>query len=291
MKNLNLDGYTSAEDIIGINIYGGKSLFKGVKETPEEADIIHCDHASECSFYKAGKCLKCRLPFSKNDCVYGKKETAYGYTSRAAKHSAWNHHFHSHPAYAKVHALDNDMTFGVVGDYYCFRTSYSGIKGMIYDEEHPLCDDAWATNHTFFVKKEDVTADFLYKLFTMKPCSLMGGVIADYQKKIVPSMKAEIKMKTPELYAEYEKGFPEEAGVTYIGKKAYIYSLKPGCILKKDGMTFVLTEDRSKLICEEYHSAFAPFKAKKMYLEITIEKDMVCEITSDEQIAEDTILA
>ena len=98
-------------------------------------------------------------------------------------------------------------------------------------------------------------------------------------------------MKALELYAEYEKGFPEEAGVTYIGKKAYIYSLKPGCILKKDGMTFVLTEDRSKLICEEYHSAFAPFKAKKMYLEITIEKDMVCEITSDEQIAEDTILA
>lgn len=282
--------YTKADDIIGINIYGGKSLFRGVKETPEEADIIHCDHASECSFYKAGKCLRCRSFMTNNTCVYGKVETAHGYTSRAAKHSAWNHHFHSHPAYAKVHALDKDVTFGIVGDYYCFCTSYAGIKGKIYDEEHILCDDAWATNHTFFAKKEDVTADFLHKLFTAKPCSLMGGIITDYQKKIVPSMKAEIKMKAPELYAEYEKAYPEEAEITYVGKRAYIYSLKPGCTLKKDGMSFILTEDRSKLICEEYRSAFAPFKAKKMYVEIVVEKDMVYEITNSDQVAEDTVL-
>ena len=42
----NLNQYTNKDDIVSINIYGGKSLFKGCRETPKEADIIHCVGAS-----------------------------------------------------------------------------------------------------------------------------------------------------------------------------------------------------------------------------------------------------
>ena len=44
---------------INVMLYGGKSIFGG-KETPIEADEIFCDRASECTFYKENKCLRCR---------------------------------------------------------------------------------------------------------------------------------------------------------------------------------------------------------------------------------------
>ena len=42
---------------INVNLYGGKSIFKGVKETPLEAEITYCDKCYKCSFYKKGTCF------------------------------------------------------------------------------------------------------------------------------------------------------------------------------------------------------------------------------------------
>ena len=69
---------------INVNLYGGKSIFKGVKEMPLEAEITHCDKCEQCSFYKNGTCFNAGR--WKANCKIGKKEKIRGYTSRASKY-------------------------------------------------------------------------------------------------------------------------------------------------------------------------------------------------------------
>ena len=69
---------------INVMLYGGKSIFGG-KETPIEADEIFCDRASECTFYKENKCLRCRAMLSPS-CQFGSTKYTKGYTSRAKKY-------------------------------------------------------------------------------------------------------------------------------------------------------------------------------------------------------------
>lgn len=282
-----LNQYTDKADIVSINIYGGKSLFKGCREEPKQADIIHCDHAKQCSLYKSGNCLCCRS-LGRSRCIYGKVERVQGYLDRAASNSAWCHHFRSHTAYGKLHLKKNDNHFAVIGDYYFFDTGFVGIKGQVYEKGEPLLREAWTANSMFFVKKEDCTADFLKDLFDAVPYALTGGKINKYQDVIVPSLKADIKKKAAELYAAFEKAYPEDANVTYVGKTAFIHTLKAGCTIHDRNGTFVLSKDRSELSCEAYKSAFLPFGAKHITATVKVTEDMTCVITSDDQVAEDT---
>ena len=74
---------------ININLYGGKSIFKGEREKPLESEITYCDKCDKCSFYKNKTCFNAGR--WKADCKFGKKEKIKGYTSRASKYYDFKH--------------------------------------------------------------------------------------------------------------------------------------------------------------------------------------------------------
>ena len=61
----------------------------------------------------------------------------------------------------------------------------------------------------------------------------MGGVIDEYQKKIVPELIQSLKRVAPEVHKRFIKEYPQyDVEPSYIGKKVFINSLKPNTKFK-----------------------------------------------------------
>ena len=99
---------------INVALYGGKGIFGG-RETPLEADIIHCDKSDVCSFYKQQKCLNLRSPLSPY-CKFGKRQTVKGYTSRAKKYYTFREKYTKDEVYSKL-KYPQDWAVASIGDY------------------------------------------------------------------------------------------------------------------------------------------------------------------------------
>lgn len=222
---------------INVQLYGGKSLFGG-RESPLEADEIYCDRFEKCTYYKEGKCLCCRS-FLSPICQFGKTNKTTGYTSRSKKYYTFKNKYKSDECYNKLKypeervAIMGDTLYinYVFGNVTKYRDNYSGglcVDGYIVDTTcvHP----------SVFIPLNEVTNKLLYAMFSNKPRAIMGGVISDYQKKIVPDIIQSLKRIAPELYKNFIKEYPEfDKEPNYIGKKIFVNSLKPNTSFKVKG--------------------------------------------------------
>ena len=285
-----LPDISGIENKINVGLYGGKSFFKGVRDTKYRAEVISCD-CTDCSFRDKGACLKV-TSIAPHYCKYGQKHIYEGYTPQAMACHEWCHVFRSDETYAKLKAVSTDNYFGVVGEYYFISTRYVGVNWN-EDGTYKFSTSTSVDSH-IFIKKDEMSVDFLEDLLTYKPYALFGGVIKDYQEDIVPLMLRQIRMLAPELFGELTEAFPHFAEIvpSFVGKYVYVKSLKGGIDIYCQGSgTFHLSEDRTTLTCKDYSSCFLPFNAKTAEVEIKVTDDMTYKVQSNSEVCEDTVIA
>lgn len=217
-------------DKINVDLYSGKGIFGG-REIPMVAVETYCDVYDKCSYYKSGKCLNVRN-FLGNNCKFGKVSVIKGYTSRAKKYYEFKSNYEKDEVYHKL-SYPKQRTAVINGNFYvdlvyvCVREKketddYGKVVG-----NYIVFNDLFE-NKASFIRLNELTNILLYVIFSYKPHALVGGVIEDYQKKIVPEVLQELKRLMPHTYDCFVSEYPEyNFEPNYIGKKAYISSLKP----------------------------------------------------------------
>ena len=104
------------------------------------------------------------------------------------------------------------------------------------DVDGYIINDVGFGSGDVFIPINEVTDDLLYAIFSYKPHAIMGGVIEDYQKKVVPEVLQDLKKVAPDIYNDFIVKHPEyDIAPNYIGKKAYVNSLKPNTKFKYKG--------------------------------------------------------
>lgn len=281
---------------IGVNLYGGKGLLGG-KEKPLEADIILCERPHECSFYKEGKCLKCRAFMAPERCPYGTVNRIKGYTSRAAKYYDFKKKYSSDPEYGKL-KYPNEYV-AVMGDTLYINTQYVDVH--LRTER----DDKWkrdingyivgncgfGSNYVFMPIK-DATNELLHAVFSYRPTALMGGEIAAWEKKRVPEILQGLKKCVPEVYARFVAEYPEfEYEPDYIGKRAYVDSLTPGTVFKVKGQEWLFDGEFVSSVEEVDVGSGSPWWLQggtKTKVKIKVNPRMTFEVTDNSTVGEDT---
>lgn len=228
---------------ICVNLYGGKGWFSR-KETPLQADIIYCDRADECSFYKSGKCLECRTLFHRG-CDFGKTETIKGYTSRAAKYYDFKEKWKSDPLYNKCDFPTKRV--GLLRDVLYLNLSYVEVhryNSERYGETYRTATDGYVVedpgmfggSHYVFIPVDELTDDLLKKILSYSPHTVFDyKTIKDYQEKVVPDISLGLRCVVPDLWSRFIEKYPEmDVAPNYVGKKAFINSLKPGTVFEDD---------------------------------------------------------
>lgn len=224
---------------INVDLYGGKGIFGG-KETPLEADEIYCDMYEQCTFYKEGKCLRCRS-FLAPTCKFGRNNIIKGYTSRATKYRDFKNKYQNDEVYSKLSYPKKLVA--VIGDNLYMNLKFTLVrKRKETDEKWKRDVDGYLISEVgfcsgdVFIPLNEVTDALLYAIFSYKPRAMMGGVIEDYQKKVVPEVLQDLKKATPDIYNNFISNHPEyDIAPNYIGKKAYVNSLKPNTKFKYKG--------------------------------------------------------
>ena len=224
---------------INVDLYGGKGIFGG-RETPLEADEIFCDRFGQCTFYKEGKCLRCRS-FCSPTCKFGENNITKGYTSRAMKYRDFKIKYQSDEVYNKLSYPKKLVA--VMGDTLYMNLKFTLVRKRIETDENWIRDidgyiisDVGFGSGGVFIPIDEVTDDLLYAIFSYKPHAMMGGVIENYQNEVVPEVLQDLKKVAPDIYNDFIVKHPEyDIAPNYIGKKAYVNSLKPNTKFKYKG--------------------------------------------------------
>lgn len=267
-------------DKINIDLYGGKSIFGG-RETPLNADITYCDKYKECSFYKKGKCF-CAGRIGPN-CKFGNKQNVQGYTSRAIKYNDFRRKYQEDECFSKLD--EPNCKIGKIGDIFVINMRYlNEEEGGGYKIEN-----SWFSRKLIYVPEKEFTDQLIKLICDGEPRTIFeSSIIKSYQEKDVPRFLYELKTEFKDTYDRFVNEYPEYKNkeINFVGRKAYIYSLRDGIKLE-DKATFVKQGEYLKSITN-YNSCFLPFNAKETELIIKINKEMTVEITDNSQVDENT---
>lgn len=275
---------------INAALYGGQSLFGG-RESPLEADEIYCDRSDKCSFCADGKCLKCRS-FSSPRCKFGKCITTTGYTSRAAKYCNFKGKYEKDEHYSKLH-YPSDLA-AMIDDYLYLNLRYTLVR------KRTEKDDKWKKDINGYLISEagfcggdlwlpilDATNEMLYAIFSYRPCTITGGVIKDYQAKVVPDVLMALKKCAPKIYNDFILAYPQfDLAPNYVGKYAYINTMANGSVLTDcHGNQFTL--ENKKLIGKGIKRGFTPFDGT-MDCVVDVGETKVYKVDNNAQCSENT---
>jgi hypothetical protein len=275
---------------INANLYGGKSLFGG-KESPLEADEIFCDRADKCSFYADGKCLRCRS-FLAPRCKFGSNSVTRGYTSRAAKYYDFKQKYQKDELYNKLH-YPSELA-AVIDDVLYMNLKFTLVRKRTEKDEAwrkdvngYLISETGFCSGDIFLPISDATNELLYAIFSYKPCAMMGGVIQDYQSKVVPDVLMSLKKCAPKIYTNFISEYPQyDLEPNYVGKYAYIKTMVDGSVLTDcHGNNFTLKG--GKLIGEKIKLGFTPFDGV-MDCTVEVADSKTYEVNNNSQCNENT---
>ena len=207
-----------------------------------------------------------------------------GYTSRAIKYGEFKRKYKEDECYGKLDEPNNKI--GKIGDIFVINMRYlHEIEGGRYKVEtnifsHPL----------IYIQEKDFTNELISMICNGKPRTFFENeIIKDYTEKDVPRFLYELKTEFKEVYERFVKEYTEYKNkeMNFVGRKAYIYSLRDGTKLE-DKATFVKRGEYLKSITN-YSSAFLPFDAKETELIIKINPKMTVRITDNSQVDDNTI--
>lgn len=215
-------------EIININLYGGKGIFGG-KEDPLVAHIIHCDKYKQCSYFKENQCLRVKS-FLSLVCKYGYSENIRGYTSRAKKYHEFKNKYKTHEKYSQLKYPPQKL--GLIGDEIVFP--YPHIRIIQSENGDIKLSDPDFGSSLAFIKKENFTVELIKRICGFRPHAMMGGVITNYQKKIVPLFLSHLKEVWFDKYEELcEENSELIKEVSYVGRKALLKTINPSDVYYK----------------------------------------------------------
>ena len=111
-----------------------------------------------------------------------------------------------------------------------------GIEKWRRDVDGYIISEVGFCSGDVYISLNDVTDDLLYAIFSYKPHAMMGGIIEDYQKKVVPEVLQDLKKAALDIYNNFISKYLEyDIAPNYISKKAYVNSLKPNTKFKYKG--------------------------------------------------------
>lgn len=279
---------------INVDLYGGKG-FLGGRETPLEADEIYCDMYEQCTFYKEGKCLRCRS-FLSPTCKFGRNNIIKGYTSRAMKYYDFKNKYQSDEVYNKL-SYPKKLA-AVIGDNLYMNLKYTLVRKRRETDEKwrrdvdgYIISEAGFSSSNVFIPLNEVTDALLYAIFSYKPHAIMGGVIEDYQKKVVPDILQDLKKAAPNIYNDFITKHPEyDLAPNYIGKKAYVNSLKPNTKFKYKGCEWLY--DGEYVSTENFdiglYSPWLGDGVNRSDIKMKVTDKMLFEINDNSIVDEDT---
>lgn len=217
--------------------------------------------------------------FSWDDCKFGKVKTISGPTRRAKSFSTFQRVYKESDTYEKVKAPEDQKIFRVSG-YIGVKFKYVGYD----DEKNCLTDPTFTSGNWEFIEEENFNNDFIHHICTFEPRAMMGGVIKSYQQEAVPEFLYQLKSYLPDIYNRFVQEYPEFSvkEVNYVGKKAYVKTLRKGCVIK--GFMF----DGECLYNPNYHISFFFIDNAQTEVKVKVTDDMVVEITDNSQVDKNT---
>ena len=283
-----------ADEKIGVQLYGGKPIFGHGKESPLEADILFCDRAHECSYYKEGKCLNIRTMMSPS-CQFGTVNTVKGYTSRAAKYYDFKRRYTEDPLY-------NNLSYpkrraAVMRDHLFIATGLVSVRKRREDDEKWKKDiNGYIINSyvfggcSVFLPIESATNELLHALFTCRPSSVFDSDKAtkSWKEKQVPQILQDMKFCAPDIYERFTIEYPEFVyEPNYIGEQVYIDSLKPGTRFTQKNVTWLYDGEyviSEKEVALSYMSPWWLQGGTNSVLKIKVNSKMTLTVESNEII-------
>lgn len=215
---------------INVNLYGGKGILGG-KESPLEADEIFCDRFEQCTYYQSGKCLRCRSFFAPT-CKFGRNNVIKGYTSRARKYYSFESKYRNDEVYSRL-KYPNELV-ALIGDTLYINYKYGTVRKRTYKDEKWVKEvegyiiDTDSYRSSVFIPLNEVTNTLLFAIFSNKPRAVMGGIIEEYQEKVVPDIIQTLKRIAPEIHKNFIDEYPQfDKEPNFLGKKVFVNSLKP----------------------------------------------------------------
>lgn len=132
--------------------------------------------------------------------------------------------------------------------------------------------------------------NIIKQLCDLRPRTLFGdGTIRTYYEKIIPRFLYELKIEFKDIYDNFINEYPEyDVKPNFIGRKAYIYTLKDNIEIKHRNGNFI---KQNEYLIGNYKDSFLPFNAQEAEIKIKINDKMTCEITDNNQVDENTEFA
>lgn len=264
---------------INVSLYGGKSIFGG-REQPYNVDIAYCDKCEQCDFYKSGTCFNAGR--WKGNCKIGKKETITGWTSKAKKGREFYQKWKSDECYAKL--KEPNRTIGLVDDLVILN-----IHDMKLNEDNiPVEDVGFGNGKLSYISLEKFTPLLIKKICDLRPQVLFGyGDIKAYYKEYIPKFLDDLKRNYPKIFESFISEYPEyNKEINYVGRYAYIHTLKNGSELKDCHSNIWKIED-DEIVCYKWKT-WLPFKGQPTETRIKITDDMLYKVSDNDQVDENT---
>lgn len=112
------------------------------------------------------------------------------------------------------------------------------------------------------------------------------GYIKAYYEEYVPRFLDDLKRNYKDIWNNFISTYPEyDKKINYIGRKAYISSLRNGLKIRENASEWEIKD--GYIICERWRYLY-PFNARYGKVKIEITDELVCEITNNEQVDENT---
>lgn len=263
---------------INVSMYGGKSIFGG-REKPYNVDVAYCDKCDQCDFYKNGTCFNAGR--HKDNCKIGKKERIQGRTSRSLAGREFCSKWENDECYSKL--KEPNQTVGIVDD-----TVILNIDCMKLNEKNePIEDVSFGSSDLSYISLKNFTPDLIKQICDLRLRTLFNdGYIRAYYEEYIPKFLDDLKRKYKDIWNDFISVYPEyDTEINYVGRRAYISSLKNGLKIRGNSSEWEIKDDY--IICENWRDLY-PFNARYGEVKIKITDDLVCEITANEQVDENT---
>lgn len=245
----------------------------------ERMEAYICEYKGGCYMYNCGKCVCEKGIFSDIKCPHSTVITRKGLTKRAKNFGVAS--FQWKEEYKTDIETDNKQ-IRICGDYIYLPYSYLNVLGA-----YPF-DESLVNSH--FIPANLFDVEMIRKLVNYRPQAMMGGEIEKFQKEEIPKFIRHLKIFSPGLFNAYIKAYPEDAerfnsiAENYVGRKAYLYSLKEGTCFY-DSFKNKWIKENGFIVCENYDfcgGITVGEKPRKVMHSIT--NDMIVEIDDNDYV-------
>lgn len=223
-----------SEKIIHVHIWDASKphfFYKVKKSERSELHIYKCSNTEGCDAFKNGQCINVGNVFGER-CPNGSRLTKKSVTVRANSHSGqvqgWKDTYKEH--YNALNPAPKKIT-RVTGGWMMPYDHITQNKLVPFKSQGGLMLGGCS-----FLSEDEMTKENMISIINNRPQAAMGGEISSYQNKIVPKFIFDFKSCYPDIFNELlgdnEKAKAILESMDFVGRVAYIKTVKPGSILK-----------------------------------------------------------